>query len=436
MADALRVHVHEIVTSRAFKGSRRSCEFLEYVVEKALTGEFDLLKERTLGVRLFRRDPAYDTGEDAIVRVTASDVRKRLLQFYGGMQTQPDIRIELPSGSYIVQFRYAAPAPSVDPLRTAVVEALPADPAAILPLRLRFSRRVAIGLFLAAIVLVAVAWIGFRHASTALTATNCAPWSAILREDRLLKIVFSDPSIASLQQAFGYQLSLADYAARRYVPDSRPLPPEVARIWGVFRGNNVAAVDATTALRISGLVPPSRIQTFGARTLKSGDFKTDDNFIIMGSPLSNPWVDLFQSVLDFEFRYDPDRHEEVIRNKRPAPGEAAVYAPTTPGWGSGQAYAIAAFLANPNQSGHVMILSGSNAAATEAAGKFVTNPQLVAQTLKAHGLDPYDEQLQFELLLRVTTIATSLNTFDIIGCHRLSPGSGVGSPLKTSSGAD
>src|SRR5262249_28051401 len=127
------------------------------------------------------------------------------------------------------------------------------------------------------------------------------------------------------------------------------------------------------------------------------------------------------NLLDFSFGYDAGRREEVIENRKPGPGEPPVYSPTMPGWGTGDAYGIAAFVANPNQSGHIMLLAGSNSAATEAAGKFMTNRELVAQTLKAHDMDPYDEQLQFEILLRVNTIATSLNTFDIVACHRLAP---------------
>jgi hypothetical protein len=246
------------------------------------------------------------------------------------------------------------------------------------------------------------------------------PWSAILHKDRTLKIIFSDPNIATMQQAFGYQLSLADYASRRYLPQSQTLPAEAGRFLTMFRGTNVPAVDAAIAVRIGGIVPASRIQTLRARAIQPADFKSDDNFIILGSPLSNPWVGLYQSQLDFEFAYDAELKEEVIRSKRPARGEAAVYAPTIPGWGTGQAYAIAAFVTNPNQSGRVMILSGSNAAATEAAGKFITDARLVARTLTTHGLDPYDDQLQFELLFRVSTVATSLNTFDVIACHRLS----------------
>ena len=72
----VRSELRAIVESPAFKGSRRSQEFLRYIVENALDHHFDNLKERTLGVELFGRLPSYDTGEDAIVRVTACDVRK------------------------------------------------------------------------------------------------------------------------------------------------------------------------------------------------------------------------------------------------------------------------------------------------------------------------------------------------------------------------
>src|ERR1700757_4218071 len=94
----LRGHLAEIVQSPVFKASPRSQHLLTYVVEKALDGDFDLLKERLIGIELFGRSPGYDTGEDAIVRVAASDLRKRLLQFYGSSNTQHGFRIDLPPG--------------------------------------------------------------------------------------------------------------------------------------------------------------------------------------------------------------------------------------------------------------------------------------------------------------------------------------------------
>jgi len=333
------------------------------------------------------------------------------VQYYSGLKSPPEIRIELPSGSYIVQFHSSTPAPTLEPTLTTVVQMIPSGR--------RSSERRIIGCVLASLILAGVSVALLRGWNTSSVA-NAAPWSAMLHKDRALKIIFSDPNIAILQQALGYQLSLADYASRRYLPQSQSLAPETTRLLAMLRGTNVPAVDASTAVRIGGIVPASRIQTLRARAIQPAEFKSDDNFVILGSPLSNPWVGLYQSQLDFEFAYDSVQKEEVIRNKRPAKGEAPVYVPTTPGWGTGEAYAIAAFVANPNQAGRVMILSGSNAAATEAAGKFITDADSVVGTLQAHRLDARDEQLQFELLFKVTTVATSLNTFEIIACHRLS----------------
>jgi hypothetical protein len=141
--------------------------------------------------------------------------------------------------------------------------------------------------------------------------------------------------------------------------------------------------------------------------------------LLVGSPLSNPWVGLFQDQLDFVFKYDLGRNEEVIENTRPAAGESRVYVPTVPGWGTGQGFAIVALVGNQNQTGHVLIIAGSNAAATAAAGKFVTDTKRLAEALQAHRLDPYNQDLRFEALLRITTVATSINTFEGVTCHGL-----------------
>ena len=74
----LQQHVKEVIEGAAFKGSHRSGQFLQYIVDQAIAGHFESLKERVIGVELFGRSPSYDTGDYAIVRVTASDVRKRL----------------------------------------------------------------------------------------------------------------------------------------------------------------------------------------------------------------------------------------------------------------------------------------------------------------------------------------------------------------------
>ncbi|MGB7743395.1 MAG: hypothetical protein WBL41_11575, partial [Terracidiphilus sp.] len=53
-----------ILTSYHFRGSKRYPAFLKYVVEAALDTRLGDLKERTLGVEVFGRDPNYDTNAD------------------------------------------------------------------------------------------------------------------------------------------------------------------------------------------------------------------------------------------------------------------------------------------------------------------------------------------------------------------------------------
>lgn len=121
--DAIRSHLNQILASDAFRGSHRSQEFLSHVVEHALSGDFSGIKERILGIRIFGREASsYDTSYDSIVRVTASDVRKRLLRYYKTSATSV-VRIGLPSGSYIPEFHYGEAADS--PLTAADANPLP-----------------------------------------------------------------------------------------------------------------------------------------------------------------------------------------------------------------------------------------------------------------------------------------------------------------------
>jgi hypothetical protein len=102
--DMIGKQVHLICDDPLFSHSRRYSKFLCHIVEKALSGDTDELKERLIGVELFGRKADYDTNEDSVVRVVAGEVRKRLIKFY---QNNPDpglIYIKIPVGSYTPSF--------------------------------------------------------------------------------------------------------------------------------------------------------------------------------------------------------------------------------------------------------------------------------------------------------------------------------------------
>jgi hypothetical protein len=124
---SLQQHLKEVIEGDVFKGSHRSGQFLQYIVDQAIAGRFDSLKERVIGMELFGRSASYDTGDDAIVRVTASDVRKRLLQHYGRYGATSGFRISLPSGSYIPEIM-RDPLGEIGLPETAAMAAKPHDP--------------------------------------------------------------------------------------------------------------------------------------------------------------------------------------------------------------------------------------------------------------------------------------------------------------------
>lgn len=106
--EEIRCQLGIVLESPAFHGSKRCQRFLEYVCLKSLAGETGALKERTVAIEVFGRQPQSDLAEDTIVRVGAREVRKRLAQYYVTPQGETaHIRIDLPSGAYAPDFRYA-----------------------------------------------------------------------------------------------------------------------------------------------------------------------------------------------------------------------------------------------------------------------------------------------------------------------------------------
>src|SRR5689334_20918735 len=93
---SVREELNRVLASHEFRSSKRSQEFLRYVVDHTLRGHGDLLKERTIGIDVFGRQTDYDPSDDATVRVKAGEVRKRLGLYYAEQGSGDPVRIELP----------------------------------------------------------------------------------------------------------------------------------------------------------------------------------------------------------------------------------------------------------------------------------------------------------------------------------------------------
>jgi hypothetical protein len=101
--------MNRILASRHLRQARSLEKFLSYVIEKKLAGDEDELKEYTIGLEVFARGNDYDPRRDAVVRVQANVLRKRLTSYYEDEGINDRIVIEIPKGHYIPQFRFSNP---------------------------------------------------------------------------------------------------------------------------------------------------------------------------------------------------------------------------------------------------------------------------------------------------------------------------------------
>ena len=439
---SLQQHVKEVIEGDVFKGSHRSGQFLQYIVDQAIAGHFDSLKERVIGMELFGRSASYDTGDDAIVRVTASDVRKRLLQHYGRYGATSGFRISLPSGSYIPEIlrdplaeislaeMAAKPHDPRPPLQEPAVVADEAVVSAsaspqletIRPKATGWRMPLLFGIFLVALNLALWGFFWSRSPHSEAAHISSVPWSALLGSSHAIELITSDPNIAEIQGITGGEVTVSDYANHNYIPTPNKLMPELENFCRIIlRGDKASEVDVPIAAKVAELAQAhsTTIDVRAARSIQLTDLKSDNNFVFLGSPRSDPWFSLFSDQLDFRFVFNKSAGSEFIRNFHPRPNEQLQYVPSALGWATGDSYAILAFVKNPDQSGQVLLLAGANAEGTEAAGKLVTDLPRLSTELGKCGISSSGPLRHFEMLLHLNTMAGTPNNVDLVACHIL-----------------
>jgi len=103
--EAVRTQLAQILRSPAFSNAPSLSRLLRHLVEHALRGSADQLKEYSLGVEVFDRGENFDPRTDTIVRVQARQLRSKLQEYYRGEGRADPIVIEVPKGHYVAHFR-------------------------------------------------------------------------------------------------------------------------------------------------------------------------------------------------------------------------------------------------------------------------------------------------------------------------------------------
>jgi len=100
----VREQLQRILSIPSFKNSSILSGFLKFVLDEALTGRAQELKEYTIGVNVLSRPSNFNPQLDPIVRIHAGRLRRALNEYYHEAGKNDLIRIEIPKGGYAPLF--------------------------------------------------------------------------------------------------------------------------------------------------------------------------------------------------------------------------------------------------------------------------------------------------------------------------------------------
>jgi hypothetical protein len=400
-----------IVASRSFAKSALLSRFLLYVCEREITGRTAEITEHQIGVHVFGRRPGYHPGEDNIVRNYARQLRHRLDQYFLEEGREEELRLTIPRGKYVPVYSphhfeehalLVVPDPETDSGRASETPA-PTTPSAVSVQPARRTPRLFLGL--AALVLLACLAIGWTFAHRASTYSADPLWARLFDKNHQTLIVPADDGIVMIQNLTGHLVPLSEYINRDYLSLKSPYNIDAQNMRDLDSQRFTNVTDLNAAMRFSHLPEANtgQLMVRYARELHMGDLK-DANVILLGSSFSNPWVELFEKSLNFQFSYQPHPNASLIVNKHPQAGELPVYENDAIG-PSHRTFAVIAFIPNLNNTGWVLLAEGLTMAGTQAAVDTLFNRD-VMRPLLAQFRNADDSLNPFEILIETRSFGS------------------------------
>lgn len=354
--DSAAVHkqLGRLLANPYFSHSKRFPTFLRFVIENTLAGDTEKIKERTLGIEIFGRDPNYDTASDPIVRVTAAEIRKRVAQYYQEPEHRDELRITLPSGSYVPHFHWPTDGNDAALL---VEDSAEADPPSLpaakkAPARRHSSLLLVITCISAAVLSVAAVLFWQAHRRSAFDSF----WSPV--------VATSDPVLVCIAD----QLQYSSIALRDAAEPAHQI---------VLKDNLTAVIidDLNATVKVAGILQSSgKPYTFkgeGATTL--ADLRSGPTIFI--GAFDNAWTLRLTKPLRFHFANDADMSKLwIVDDSKPAAKpEWVVDRSIQMATNNYRDYAIVARFTDSNTGQLTVVVAGIARGGTIAAGEFLTS---------------------------------------------------------------
>lgn len=425
--DERRALIERVAASEHFRRSTRLRDFLLYVGRQSLKEGCPEINEQEVGAHVFGRPSSYDRSQDNIVRVNATELRKRIEAYFETEGAHETLVLEIPRGGYKPLFRRRAAQGESSEVTPGSVSA-PATEDAVAPegnapegaaMARPDKRTQVIWAVLCILLLAACALCGFllqqnRNMRRSLTSFEGKPalasfWGSFLRYRQPTDFVLGDDSFSMIEDIIQHPISLPDYLNRDYMRRIQTSDTGSDRKYDldqIFAHNLVTFGAVRAAHEILAQMPAASATNLMLSRYYEADAIKRNNVILIGGKKSNPWVLLFDDQLNFSTDFNYETGKAFIANRHPKPGEESSYvAPQYPNALFG--YCTIAYLPNPSRTGNVLILAGTDSDATDAAAEFLTSE---GDMEKLQGILHVKTLPYFEVLLKTSRLSgTSLN---------------------------
>ena len=414
-----RALVQRIVASTPFRKSARLRDFLLYVAAASLRDAHAELTEQEIGEKVFGRPVSYNRSQDNIVRVNATELRRRIDHYFAEEGIKEEIVLEIPRGGYKPIFHQRANT-AIPLVKAAVVSPPPALVAvAEMPVPPLSAPRAPewhsgwqywVWAFVTAALMILSGALWRQDRLLQGSALDAAPgpalksfWNSFAGNHQPVDIVLPDDSASVVEDITRESISLPAYLRGEYMKDIKATNLSSDRkmdLAQISSHNLITFGDMEAAHLVAQYVPTEPAPQFTLARYYTTDAMKRDNLIFIGGSKANPWVRLLEDRMNFVVDYDFAEGHAVVLNKHPLPGEQTRYVPPS-STNEQSVYSVVTYLPNPSQHGQAVVVAGMDADSTSAAAEFLTSEvqmQHFRELLKVRNF-PY-----FEVLLRVSRV--------------------------------